>query len=75
MVNVQAVKAGVVAALTPPKGKKANIDRPRKTVADIHGTPSSLDMGSLSSAARSGRAELKEQAAQEHERQPRPHRG
>ena len=60
VVNVRAVKAGVVAALTPPKGKKANIDRPRKTVADIHGTPSSLDMGSLSSAARSGRAELKE---------------
>jgi len=59
VVNVRAVKAGVVAALTPPAGKKANIDRPRKTVADIHGTPSSLDMGSLSSAARSGRAELK----------------
>jgi hypothetical protein len=60
VVNVKAVKAGVVAALTPPKGKKANIDRPRKTVADIHGTPSSLDMGSLSSAARSGAKELKD---------------
>lgn len=61
VVNVRAAKAGVVAALTPAKGaKQANIDRPRKTVADIHGTPSSLGMGSLSSAARSGRQELKE---------------
>ena len=61
VVNVKAVKAGVVAALTPAKGaRKANLDRPRKTVADIHGTPSSLDMGSLSSAARTGRQELKQ---------------
>jgi len=61
VVNVRAVKAGVVAALTPPKGaKKSNIDRPRKTVADLHGTPSSLGMGSLSSAARTGQQEFKE---------------
>lgn len=61
VVNVRAVKAGVFAALTPPKGaKKPNIDRPRKTVADIHGTPSSLAMGSLSSAARTGRQEMQE---------------
>lgn len=45
------------AALTPRK--KPNLDRPRKTVADIHGLPSSLSQGSLSSAARSGRSEMK----------------
>jgi uncharacterized protein DUF6335 len=61
VINVQAVKAGVVAALTPPKGaKKANIDRPRKTVADIHSTPSSLGMGSIASAAHTGQRELKD---------------
>ena len=59
-VNVRAVKAGVVAALTPPKGaKKPNIDRPRKTVADIHGIPSSLGMGRMASAAHSGGEELR----------------
>lgn len=40
-------------------GKKPNLDRPRKTVADIHGIPSSLDVNRTASAARSGRAELK----------------
>ncbi len=40
--------------------KKPNLDRPRKTVADIHGLPSSLDMGRSASAAKSGRAELRE---------------
>ena len=40
--------------------KKPNLDRPRKTVADIHGIPSSLDMGRGASAAKRGRAELKE---------------
>jgi hypothetical protein len=40
--------------------KKPNLDRPRKTVADIHGIPSSLDMGGRASAAKSGRAEMKE---------------
>ena len=60
VVNVRAVKAGVVAALTPPKGaKKPNIDRPRKTVADIHGIPSSLGMGRMASAAHSGGEELR----------------
>ena len=60
VVNVRAVKAGVVAALTPPKGaKKPNIDRPRKTVADIHGIPSSLGMGRMASAAHSGAEELR----------------
>ena len=61
VVNVRAVKAGVVAALTPPRGaKKPNIDRPRKTVADIHSTPSSLGMGKVASAAHSGQAGLKD---------------
>lgn len=38
--------------------KKANLDRPRKTVADIHGIPSSLDLNRSPSAARSGRADM-----------------
>ncbi len=52
-----AVKAGVKAAFTPPK--KANLDRPRKTVADIHGLPSSLGMADrMASAAHSGREDM-----------------
>jgi hypothetical protein len=43
--------------------KKPNLDRPRKTVADIHGLPSSLDMGRSASAAKSGRAEMKDRLA------------
>jgi hypothetical protein len=46
-----------------PVARKANLDRPRKTVADIKGIPSSLGMGSLASAAASGRAELKDKLA------------
>ena len=41
-------------------GKKPNLDRPRKTVADVHGLPSSLDLNRSASAARTGREELKE---------------
>ena len=41
-------------------GKKPNLDRPRKTVADIHGIPSSLDMNRNASSAKSGRAEMKD---------------
>jgi Family of unknown function (DUF6335) len=41
-------------------GKTPNLDRPRKTVADIHGIPSSLDANRGPSAAKSGRAEMKE---------------
>ena len=44
-------------------GKKPNLDRPRKTVADIHGIPSSLDMNRTASAAKSGRAEMKDKLA------------
>jgi hypothetical protein len=43
--------------------KKPNLDRPRKTVADIHGIPSSLDMNRAPSAAKSGRADMKEKLA------------
>lgn len=57
VVTAKAVKAGVKAAFTPPK--KANLDRPRKTVADIHGLPSSLGMvGRMASAAHSGREDM-----------------
>src|SRR5688500_8719066 len=52
-----ALAAGVRAAMS---GKKPNLDRPRKTVADVHGIPSSLGGGGGASAAQSGRAELRE---------------
>jgi hypothetical protein len=61
-----ALAAGVKAALgggvkgVIGGGKKPNLDRPRKTVADVHGIPSSLDMDRTASAARTGRAELQE---------------
>ena len=54
-----AVLAGVDAAMSATK-KKPNLDRPRKTVADVHGIPSSLDMNRGASAAKSGRAEMKD---------------
>jgi Family of unknown function (DUF6335) len=56
VVTAKAVKAGVKAALTAPK--KPNLDRPRKTVADIRGIPSSLGMADVASAAHSGREDL-----------------
>jgi hypothetical protein len=40
--------------------RRPNLDRPRKTVADVHGIPSSLDMDRSASAARTGRAEMKD---------------
>ena len=43
--------------------KKPNLDRPRKTVADIRGIPSSLDANRGPSAAKSGRAEMKDRIA------------
>lgn len=56
-----AVTAGVSAALAPSKKKKKpNLDRPRKTVADVHGIPSSLDLDRRASAAKSGRAEMQD---------------
>jgi len=56
-----AVAAGLKAALAPRK--KPNLDRPRKTVADVHGIPSSLDLDRSPSAAKSGRAEMREKLA------------
>ena len=53
-----AVTAGVNATFTAKK--KPNLDRPRKTVADVHGIPSSLDMNRSPSAAKSGRAEMRD---------------
>jgi hypothetical protein len=53
-----AVAAGVNAALAPKK--KPNLDRPRKTVADVHGIPSSLDLDRSASSAKSGRAEMRD---------------
>jgi hypothetical protein len=72
--NKAAKKAAKPAARKPVKkaaakkagagaGKKPNLDRPRKTVADIHGIPSSLGGAGGASAAASGRAELKERIA------------
>lgn len=40
--------------------KRPNLDRPRKTVADLHGAPSSLTAPRAGSAAQTGREELKE---------------
>jgi hypothetical protein len=58
------------AARKPPKrkarraarkaAKRPNLDRPRKTVADIHGAPSSLTGPKAGSAAQTGLAELRE---------------
>lgn len=62
-----AAKPRAVAATARPtpaaaKGaRKATVlDRPRRTVADVHGLPSSLDGGDRASAARSGHAEMEE---------------
>jgi len=54
----KAAPAKKVAAMPPTR--KPNLDRPRKTVADIHGIPSSLGMGAIASAAHSGFEELKD---------------
>jgi hypothetical protein len=53
-----ALAAGVRAAISG--GKKPNLDRPRKTVADVHGIPSSLGAVGAASAASSGREGLKD---------------
>jgi Family of unknown function (DUF6335) len=53
-------KAARPVAKASAPGKKPNLDRPRKTVADIHGIPSSLDMNRTASAAKSGRAEMQD---------------
>ena len=48
------------ARATAPKAKRPNLDRPRKTVADVRGIPSSLAAVGGASAAATGRQELKE---------------
>jgi hypothetical protein len=52
--------AGIKAAATKATAKKPNLDRPRKTVADIHGIPSSLNPPGRSSAAKSGYDEFRD---------------
>ena len=52
--RMAAAKAPVAAT------KKPNLDRPRKTVADIRGIPSSLGMAGIASAAHSGGEELRD---------------
>jgi hypothetical protein len=51
--------------------KKPNLDRPRKTVADIHGIPSSLGMGAIASAAHSGGEELRDTLKKNNSASPR----
>jgi hypothetical protein len=55
--------ARLVGKTTPAARKKPNLDRPRKTVADIRGLPSSLEPGGAS-AARTGRAEFEQKLHQ-----------
>jgi hypothetical protein len=52
------VKKPAPQAAPKAPAKKPNLDRPRRTVADIHGVPSSLDLDRQASAVRSGRAEM-----------------
>jgi hypothetical protein len=58
-VNAALASTSAKAAADKPK-KKPNLDRPRKTVADVHGIPSSLDLDRSASSAKSGRAEMKD---------------
>lgn len=62
VVGARAVKAGVTAGVKAAvaAAKQPNLDRPRKTVADIHGVPSSWGARSSATAARTGRAEIRE---------------
>ncbi|MDP2322083.1 MAG: DUF6335 family protein [Acidobacteriota bacterium] len=69
VVTAKAVKAGVTAAVSSLK--KPNLDRPRKTVADIHGIPSSLGMAGLASAAHSGGEELRDTLKKNNSASPR----
>jgi len=63
--------APVKKAAALPPAKKPNLDRPRKTVADIHGIPSSLGMASLASAAHSGGEELRDTLRKNNSASPR----
>ena len=70
---VKAVTKAVARAKKVPVvvAKKPNLDRPRKTVADIHGIPSSLGMASLASAAHSGGEELRDTLKKNNSASPR----
>ena len=75
-IKAKAVKAMTKAAAPAKKApvvvaKKPNLDRPRKTVADIHGIPSSLGMASLASAAHSGGEELRDTLKKNNSASPR----
>lgn len=59
------------AAPAPVVSKKPNLDRPRKTVADIHGIPSSLGMARLASAAHSGGEEMRDTLKKNNSASPR----
>lgn len=63
VVAKKAAKPTSAKATAGKPAKRPNLDRPRKTVADIHGIPSSLDMNRSPSAAKSGRAELNDKLA------------
>ena len=52
------IAAPAARTASAPK-KTPNLDRPRKTVAEVHGIPSSLDLNRTASAAKSGRAEMR----------------
>ncbi len=65
----KAIKTSVSATITP--SRKPNLDRPRKTVADIHGIPSSLGMAGLASAAHSGGEELRDTLKKNNSASPR----
>ena len=57
----KAAKAPASAKASAGKpARKPNLDRPRKTVADVHGIPSSLGVAAGASAAATGRQEMKE---------------
>jgi hypothetical protein len=62
-------KTPAPAPLAPTK--KPNLDRPRKTVADIRGIPSSLGMGAIASAAHSGGEELRDTLKKNNSASPR----
>jgi hypothetical protein len=50
--------------------RMANLERPRRAAADVHGLPSTLDMDRGASAVRSGRAELEHQMHQQTDTSP-----
>ena len=56
-----AAKKATASAPSASLRRIANLDRPRRTVADVHGVPSSLDMDRTASSVRSGRLELEHQ--------------